>query len=90
MLVTRTTVRKIERKHADELAYVAKIHAEKYSSMQNEIDELKRTLSDVEGGFAVVKSECDLYRTRLDDVIAMETPSCANIGRKMARTARGE
>lgn len=93
MLVTRRTVRKIERIHADELAFKDKLAAMDKQAIDNLHSQAEgfsaanRTLS---ARLDAVCMERDILRERLDAIIAMETPNCANIGRKMARAARGD
>lgn len=93
MLVTRGTVRKMERKHSDEIAFERKMSAhdrQMVQDLQVELDGVRKSLSEAHGQGLVVVTERDLYKARLKKVADMETPSCANIGRKMARAARGE
>jgi hypothetical protein len=84
MLVTRRTVRKMEREH-EAAAYTA---IQREARLREEVDALRTMLSGEQGRNLVLKTERDLYRERLAAVAAMETPSCAHIGKRMAKVAR--
>lgn len=81
--------------HADELSAQAYSESFRADNLQRRLDSCATVIAQGDTRNAWLQSELDIARAttaqaqgRLAAIIAMETPSCANIGKRMAKFAR--